>query len=310
MPERPVPTVSVCMLAYQHGPFIGAAIRSALEQEGPPLEVVVADDGSTDGTYEEVQSVRDADGTGRVVLLPRRPNGGLAGIAENGNRALRACRGKYVAFLDGDDMFLPGKVAKQVAWLEADARRVLCGHDVEVFDSASGARMYLGSEMTPLRRGVGAAPLVRDGVPFATAATMVRRDALPVHLFESRLRIVLDWLLWIEALAAGGEWGYVDGVLARYRRHGGNITSRNPAVSAEDQLVTLALVESRFPALVRDVGVGRGRVLYGLGIGAAQRGDAGTARRYWREAMAHGWPVKSALRLAASYAGHLPAQAR
>jgi len=243
------------------------------------------------------------------VLLPHRPNGGLAGIAENGNRALRACRGKYVAFLDGDDMFLPGKVAKQVAWLEADQRRVLCGHDVEVFDSASGARLHLGSEMTPLRHGVGAASLVRDGVPFGTAAMMVRRDALPALLFESRLRIVLDWLLWIETLAAGGAWGYVDGVHARYRRHGGNITSLNPAMSAEDQFVTLALVESRFPELGRDVRVGRGRVLYGLGIGAAQRGDAATARRYWRAAMGQGWLVKSALRLAASYAGRLPARA-
>jgi glycosyltransferase involved in cell wall biosynthesis len=294
------------MLAYQHRPFIAAAIRSALDQAGPPVEVVVADDGSTDGTYEEVEAVREADGTGRVVLLPRRANGGLAGIAENGNRALRACRGRYVAFLDGDDMFLPGKLAKQVAWLDADERRVLCGHDVEVFDSATGARMYLGSAMTPMRRGRGATALVRDGVPFATAATMVRRAALPGHLFESRLRIVLDWLLWIETLAAGGEWGHVDGVLARYRRHGGNITSRNPAVSAEDQLVTLALVDARFPALGRAVRAGRGRVLYGLGIEAARRGEAGAARRYWRAAMRDGWPIKSALRLAASYAGHTP----
>lgn len=305
MPD-PAPTVSVFVLSYQHRPFIEAAVQSALSQEGPDIEIVVADDGSTDGTYEVVERLRSSDRRSRIRMLPRRENGGLLRISENATRGLHACRGRYIAFLDGDDLYLPGKLAAQVAWFEQDERRVLCGHDVEVFDSNTQATMYLGSSVTPLSRGIGAEALVRHGVPFATASVMVRRAALPPGGYEPRLRIVLDWMLWIQALEQGGHFGWVDGVLARYRRHAGNITATHPEIAAEDQLVTLSLVEARYQHLVAAARQGRRRVFYALGIAAARRGDVAMARQYWRAAMGWGWSVKSTARLLASYAGWLP----
>jgi hypothetical protein len=73
-------------------------------------------------------------------------------------------------------------------------------------------------------------------------------------------------------------------------------------------LVTLALVEARYPHLARAAREGRGRVLYSLGITAAQRGEIAAARRYWRAAIGQGWSVKAAGRFAASLLGHLPPQ--
>src|SRR5262245_26145379 len=118
------PLVSVCIVTFNQANFVQRALLSAVEQDYPNLEVLVADDGSTDGTAEVLQRLAQQYPE-RVQLLPIEPNRGIAGIARNYNRALTNARGKYVALLDGDDEFLPGKIRKQVEWLEADERRVL-----------------------------------------------------------------------------------------------------------------------------------------------------------------------------------------
>lgn len=285
------PLVSVWMATYNHGEFVGQALRSALEQDYSNLEVVVADDGSTDGAADVIAAM-SADWKDRLVVMPGGPNRGLSGIVKNCNRALRACRGKYVAFLEGDDMFLPGKVRRQVDWLEVDERRVLCGHDVDVFKSTSGKTLYRGSQRTPLRKGLGAAQVVRYGVPFYTPATMVRRSALPESGFDEKLTFALDWKLWIDCLASGGVFGYVDGVLSRYRVHEKSITALS-AVSDEvhraglaDTLVTLGIVESSYPHLISACRYARARIFCAEGTYRLERGDRRGARTFLRSSMA------------------------
>lgn len=279
------------MATYNHGDFIGEALRSALEQDYPNLEVVVADDGSTDGAAAVIAAL-SADWKDRLVVMPSGPNRGLTGIVENCNRALLACRGKYVAFLEGDDMFLPGKVRRQVDWFEADERRVLCGHDVEVFRSANGKTLHRGSQRNPLRQGSGAEQVVREGIPFYTPATMVRRSALPKSGFDERLTFVLDWKLWIDCLAAGGQFGYVDGILSRYRVHEKSITALS-GVSDEihrtglaDTLVTLGVVEASYPHLIPACRYARARIFCGEGTYRLERGDRRGARTFLRSSMA------------------------
>jgi len=279
-----LPLVSVCFIAYNHVQFVGAALKSVIEQDYPNLEVVIADDGSTDGTGDIVQSFV-ANHSEQLVLLPPRYNQGIAGIVSNYNRALMKCRGKYIAFLEGDDVFLLGKIAKQVQRLEADERRVLCGNDVEVFDSMTDKRLYLMSEVARMRRGRGADLVVRHNVPFTTVSMMIRATAIPKHGFDDRLRIVLDWKFWIDCLAPGGHFGYVDGVLARYRRHATNITKLHFPTRQDDEFVTLALVESRYPHLVASCRYSRARVLLSSGVGCLRRGEWARARLYLLNAL-------------------------
>jgi glycosyltransferase involved in cell wall biosynthesis len=275
------PLVSVAIITYNQVEFIAEAVRSAAEQDYDPLEVVVADDGSTDGTADVVLQLAEQYPK-RVIPLVGGPNLGITG---NSNRALAACRGKYVAFQGGDDVLLPRKISAQVEWLERDERRVLCGHDVEVFDSATGERLFLWSERFGLRRGKGAAPLVRRGVPFCATAVMVRGSAIPASGFDERLAVVSDWKLWIDCLASGGQFGYVDGVYARYRRHEGNITNAYHEVRQDDQFVTLALVESRYPHLVSSCRRGRAELLRSAGTSAFRRGEIEFARAYFLHAL-------------------------
>jgi GT2 family glycosyltransferase len=110
MSSRTAPLVSVVLPAYNAERFLGRAMRSALAQTYPHFELIVVDDGSTDGTAEVIRSFRD-----RRVRHFSQPNRGQ-GAARN--YGIRGSAGRYVTFLDADDVYLPGKLQRQVEFLE------------------------------------------------------------------------------------------------------------------------------------------------------------------------------------------------
>lgn len=275
------PLVSVHIIIYNMIDFIEETLRSSLEQDYDNLEVIASDDGSTDGTQDIIREFA-ARYPGRLVPLIGNTNIGHTG---NSNRGLAACKGKYIAFQGGDDVFLPGKIKAQVEWMEADERRVLCAHDYEAFDSATGNRLFLGSEHTPLTTGRGASHIVRNGTVWGGLTVMVRAAAVPAHGFDKHIPIVSDWIMWIDCLASGGEYGYVPGVLARYRRHERNISKSGMQILQDDQFATLAVTESRNPHLLGDVRVGRARLYRSAGMKHMRAGDARQARRFWRHSL-------------------------
>ncbi len=242
---------------------------------------IISYDGSSDGTAAVILEYAEKYPE-RLVALVGGPNLGITG---NSNRALKACKGKYIAFQGGDDVLLPGKISKQVEWMEADERRVLCGHDVEAFDSETGKRRYLWSEHFPMRSGKGAYPIVRDGFLYAATAVMVRASAIPLFGFDERLPIISDRKLWIDCLASGGYFGYVNGIYARYRRHANSITSHYSQILQDDKFVTLALVESRYPHLASGCKYCRASFFYGMGLTSLVTGDKIQARVHFTNAV-------------------------
>lgn len=99
------PLVSVIIAAYNCAPYLAGAIESVLGQDGVTVDVVIVDDASTDGTAEVA---RGYEKTGRVRLLVNAANGGPS---FSRNVAIQAARGEWVAQLDGDDWFAPGRLA-------------------------------------------------------------------------------------------------------------------------------------------------------------------------------------------------------
>ncbi|MDJ0744920.1 MAG: glycosyltransferase [Xenococcaceae cyanobacterium MO_167.B27] len=104
-------TVSVIIPAYNGAVYIREAIDSVLAQDYSNYEIIVVDDGSTDNTQEVVSQYRD-----RVSYIYQDNQG----VAQARNRGLECAEGKYIAFLDQDDFFLPKKLSEQVAMLEQD----------------------------------------------------------------------------------------------------------------------------------------------------------------------------------------------
>ena len=232
------PLVSVSIITYNQAQFIHEALQSALSQDYKNIEVVVSDDGSTDGTAEIILEYARRH-PGKVVPLVGGPNLGITG---NSNRALKACQGKYIAFMGGDDTLLPTKVSKQVAWLEADKDRVLCYHDVDVYDSESGKSLYLWSQKYRFRMG-NAKSVVKYGTFFAATSVMVRYPHQLHIVFNENIPTASDWLMWIEILERQvGYLGYVEGVYARYRRHPNNITSTG-SHQLHDLMATIDAIE-------------------------------------------------------------------
>lgn len=136
------PAVSVVIPAHDAERYLGAAVASALAQTAPPLEVVVIDDGSRDGTGEVAR--------GLPVRYLRQEN---RGIGATRNRGVQAARGEFVAFLDADDLWAPRKLELQLQAFAADrAASLVFGH-VEHFispeldpDTAARLRCPEGSE--------------------------------------------------------------------------------------------------------------------------------------------------------------------
>ena len=122
-------TVSVVIPAYNIEAYIGRAIKSVLAQTHPADEIIVVDDGSTDGTAEQIKKFGDQ------VHYIFKENGGLSSAR---NAGIRAAKSEWMAFLDGDDEWLPGSLDRQLAllernrhlnWSSANFLRCLCDED-------------------------------------------------------------------------------------------------------------------------------------------------------------------------------------
>lgn len=214
------PLVSVAIVAYQHHKFISECLNSVLEQDYEHLEIVVADDGSTDGTQEIIRDY-DRRFPGKFVLRLSAKN---QGITPNCNTAHFACSGKYIAWMAGDDLLLPGKISRQVAYMEAHPDCYINYHNVEIFNSGDGRILgYYNHRRNKFSGGVSL--LIQHGSFNCACACMVRRDKTPAHGFDPDLPVASDWYYWIEILLNGGRIEYLDEVLGRYRRHESNVTN-------------------------------------------------------------------------------------
>jgi glycosyltransferase involved in cell wall biosynthesis len=148
------PLVSVIVPAYQAECFVAGAVRSALRQTHRTLEVIVVDDGSTDGTVARLASIRDP----RLRVL-RQEN---AGTAAARNAALAEARGSYVAFLDSDDRWFPEKIATELAILQSAPTIGIAYSSYYAVDDR-GALLHLA----PIRNYAGNAfDLLLDGDDF------------------------------------------------------------------------------------------------------------------------------------------------
>ena len=290
------PLVSVFLPTYNHVEYIDEAIRSAVEQNYDRLEVVVGDDGSTDGTRERVLD-HARRWAGRVVPMVDLPHLGITG---NCNRTLAACRGQYVVFHGGDDVFLPGKVEAQARWFDADEQRVMCGHAVELFDSRSGSTLGVTTGPGPLRGGQGAVAIIKDLGLFPGLSVAIRRSAIPPAGLDARIEVVSDWKLQIDSLAAGGRYGFVDGVYSRSRVHSESVSYRSTREEMMHHaffggfMMTLAIIEIEWPGLMSACFHARGRVLFNEARWHQAHGDPRKARRFFVQALRHGIMAKGA----------------
>jgi glycosyltransferase involved in cell wall biosynthesis len=211
------PLVSVIIPAYNVSEFIADAVRSALDQTFRDHEVIVVNDGSPDTAALEAALAPFRD---RILYLVQENRGPSA----TRNLGIRSARGRYIAMLDADDMWLPHYLEDQIGRAMADpAADVLYG-DAEIFgDVPQTGRRFM--ELSPSRGEVTFESLVTQRCNVMISA-LVRRAALDrVGLFDESLRSSEDFELWLRVAHAGGRFNYTRRVLARYRKRSGSLTS-------------------------------------------------------------------------------------
>jgi glycosyltransferase involved in cell wall biosynthesis len=222
------------------GVLMDAALRSALGQRDVEHEVIVVDDASTDGTPDRLDALHDDRLS--VVRLETR-----SGVAAARNAGIAAARGRWVAFLDDDDLWSPDKLRRQLdAARERDADVVYAG--VVSVDRAGSARYRFPlpdpNELPRLLLASSALP--------AGGSNVVARTELVRRLggFDEQLFQLADWDLWIR-LAWAGRLAAAEEVLVGYVEHDDNMLLSDP----RDVTPELEYVAAKHEALRRQHGV-------------------------------------------------------
>jgi glycosyltransferase involved in cell wall biosynthesis len=216
------PTVSVVMPAYNAAACVRRAVDSVLAQTWADFELLVVDDGSTDGTLDVLA------GYGERIRVLTQPN---AGPAAARNHGLRESRGRYVAFLDADDWWLPAKLARQVALLDERPEIGFCSTATRVVTEggAPAGDWPCGSDGGPLLETL----FVRSAaVSGSTSGVLARRDLLlAAGGFDEALRGFEDPDLWIR-LAAHAGYACIPQPLTVVVRTPGSVSSHLPRMRA------------------------------------------------------------------------------
>lgn len=292
--ETTPPLVTIIMTAYNFEQYITPALNSLLAQEFEhPIELIVVDDCSTDGTVEKILALNDD----RIQLIQNKQN---KGAAANLNHAIALARGRYIGRFDGDDVWLPHFLRTTVKVLEQNSQIGLVYGDVAFIDHQgvilnphSPVPNYNGWEKPALLQALLSDYLI------CAPAILARREAwalafpLPEYLlycdFEMALHMATQW-----------EFRYVPQVLAQYRLHPQNMHStalrqRRAEASIMD---TLQRFRAKYPALLDHSSwkaVYRQRYLQ-LGDQYFGAGEMAEARRCYTKGNAYTNPSKGYFR--------------
>lgn len=216
---------SAIIPAYRMGPFIGAALESIAAQEGEDWEVIVVDDcAPDDGTAAIVGDFAAHHGTRRVEFIRHEVNTGVSGAR---NTAISAARGEFLAFLDPDDLWLPGYLRRISAEFAAHPEVDVVATGVEAFRFRDGKEIVhpIRFETWQIRQFPHSLALGNFMQP---SSVVVRREAVDrIGGFDEtpELQHIEDYDLWIRLHQAGSGFRFVNEGLVRYRKHEGAATS-------------------------------------------------------------------------------------
>jgi hypothetical protein len=231
---RVAPKVTVLMAVHNGGADLARAVDSVLAQTFRDFELLVVDDGSTDGSAATIESYGDD----RVRLLR---NDGNIGQVPSLNRGLAKARGEYVARLDHDDLCLPSRLERQVAVLEAERAVALVGTWLDVYDESDRLYAKLRGRISDFVEFVFA--ILVDEYPFGHPSLMYRREVVEaLGGYDASLAPSEDKDLYRRLALERHDARVVPEPLVHYRRHEGQLSQ----LQRDTQLANDHLSQERF----------------------------------------------------------------
>ncbi|MBV1788882.1 glycosyltransferase [Marinobacterium sp. D7] len=212
--------VSVIVPVYNLQYFVESCLLSLLEQETDfAYEVIAVDDGSTDDSWQIMQALAR-----KFPHLKALQNPHNMGLAKTQRRLLREARGDYIAYVDGDDLALPGKLQALSNHLDAHPGCQLCYHEADMFDHESGKTIKLYTQgyynFSLLKPSGNVEDLILYGNFVNASSVMFRRHERMLSAIDEGCKIILDypWHI-LNLLLRPGTLDFLSQVLGRYRMH-------------------------------------------------------------------------------------------
>lgn len=203
--DRPLPAYDVVIPCYNRAHVVADALASVLGQGHAPSRIVLVDDGSTDASASVVRRLAAQHAHVHALVLPR--NGGASG-ARNAGAAL--CSSPWIAFLDSDDVWLPGAATALLG--DADLLDIVVGQFARVEDGAPAGPPECGWS------GGEIGPALAGGGVIGPSWSIVRHSTIyAVGGFDPSFHNCNDWDFYTRAAAAGARFGRIDSLVAQYR---------------------------------------------------------------------------------------------
>ena len=207
--------LSVTVITYNQVNYIGDCLKSILSQKVDfPFEIVMADDASTDGTLEFIKEYCEKHDNIFLIAQPKN-----VGLNRNYLDVIKACKGKFIAHIDGDDLMLPGKLQKQVDVLNARPDVAVVHHPV----------LFVDENNTETGRSKRSSKTVEDindlciNNKINNSSNMYRATATDAEFFKIPDDLVFhDWYFHLLKVQSGKIY-FIDEYLGCYRKHAGSV---------------------------------------------------------------------------------------
>ncbi|AHD11437.1 glycosyltransferase family 2 protein [Phaeobacter gallaeciensis] len=239
--------ISIIMANHQGARYLRAALASVLAQTHDDWELIVADDGSSDGSVEILQDAAAQDARVRVLLWEK-PSGPAAAR----NRALAVAQGAWLAICDSDDIMHPDRLRRLLVAAERLGADAVADDMIHFATEPMAApRSVFGPEPQELPREISPADMLRVPEPGEAGAQLgyikplIRREALGALSYDETLTIGEDQDLYLRLLLRGGRLWLLPEALYLYRRHPQSLSHRSSRAHIEASLAALEGLSDR-----------------------------------------------------------------
>lgn len=230
-----IPPLSVLMPVYNAARYVAEATESILNQTFRDFEFVIIDDGSTDGSLDILRRYEQQDA--RIRLYSRENRGLVATL----NEGIGYCRAPLIARMDADDISLPERFDKQVAFMAAHPEVVLCGTAILCIDEKNRHLRALAPPTT--HEDIEAAHLEGSTCICHPSALLRRETVIDLGGYDENAHLIEDYDLWLR-LGEVGVLANLPEMLLRYREHASSVStaSHMAQVAARQRVLNAAMV--------------------------------------------------------------------
>jgi len=212
-----MPETSVVITCYNYARYLDGCLRSVLDQTYQDYEIIVVDDGSTDGTPQIMEQFSDVPNLRYI----RQENRGQASAK---NKGIQEAQGRFVSFLDADDLWERDKLARQVRLFDNPAVGVVYSRAHLIDQDGNPLTLHFGGQYLTPRSGRVSQWLLFDNFIWFSSSVVRKECFEKIGVFDETLSMGIDWDLWLK-ISTQYEFDFVDEPLLAYRTgHAGQMS--------------------------------------------------------------------------------------